>query len=529
MLTDTSPPLSRYTEGIPILLQHTVKKMLAKEPDQRYQLIHDVRTDLGELIRDIADSSTGQAGIDSFATTARETGTPVAARSWPRRVPWAIVAFLLIIVGVFLWTQGRDESQPQPPARLDLVLPAEAPLSPRNRTPPALSPDGRRLVYVAQVDGRLHLYLRNMLTGETRAIPGTSDSHSPFFSPNGEWVGFFGEGKLKKVSLAGGEPVVLAEAPNPFGGAWGPDGTIYFNAHESEGLSRVSAGGGQVQTVTQGQDVWPDILPGETLLFSRSFSSDGVYALRNGEIRRVLSSGFHARYVQTGHLVYAEAGKLLAVPFDVATLEVTGPPVTLFEDLRTGANSFGVAHFALSQGGLLVYAPGQDAQVASLRWVDHQGKIEPLGFPPGIFGPFALSPDGKRLAVPIYEGAGTDIWLYDLARGTQTRFTYDLREDPRARKSTPRWTPDGEYIVYTSLDLSSVDDEVRKSDLFWKPADGNREAVQLLTTDELRLITGDASRLAGPDSFSPDRSVLTFFSLSPETGFDLWVLRLDDY
>jgi serine/threonine-protein kinase len=444
------------------------------------------------------------------------------ASAWKRLLPWALVTVLLMMFGGFLWTRGRDRSQTRPATRLDLVLPAEAPMASGGSL--ALSPDGRRLVYPAEVGGDWQLHLRHTETGETRSIPGTRGGDTPFFSPDGEWLGFFAGGKLRKVSLAGGEPVVLADAPIGLGGAWAPDDTIYFNTHEGEGLSRVPATGGQAQRVTQAQDWWPDILPGqEALLFighgaGRGFWN-GIHSLRDGEVRRLLAPAYYARYVPTGHLVYAERGKLLAVAFDLAALVVTSEPVTLLEDLRTAGN-FGGAPFALSQDGLLVYAPGQDIEFASLVWADHQGSVEPLGLEPGLFGEsFSISPDGTQVAVPIREGSGSDIWLYDIARGTRTRFTFGLRDDPRARSQTPRWTPDGRHIVYTSLVFSSPEDEGPRAHLFWKPADGNREAV--------RLTPDDAPRQLGPDSFSPDGSVLTFFSNSPGTGFDLGLLRLD--
>ena len=403
------------------------------------------------------------------------------------------------------------------------MLPVEAPFA---GVLLALSADGSRLVYSALVGEERHLYLRHMGTGETQPVPGTIDGSRPFFSPDGEWLGFFASGKLKKVSLAGGEPVDLADTPFSMGGAWAPDDTIYFTPQEGEGLSKVPAAGGQVQRVTEAQDWWPDILPGgEALLFigygaGRGFS-DGIHSLSltgDGEVRRLLDRAYYSRYVPTGHLVYAERGKLLAVAFDLAAMEVTSQPVTLLEDLRTAGNFRG-APFAFSENGLLVYAPGQDRELASLVWADHQGNIEPLGLEPGVFAPFSLSPEGTQVAIPIVEGSGADIWLYDIARGTPTRFTYGLRDNRRARSAAPRWTPDGKHIVYNSHVFSSPEDENPRSHLFWKPADGSREAVQL-TTD-------DAPRQLGPDSFSPDGSVLAFFTNAPGTGFDLWHLRLD--
>ena len=440
-------------------------------------------------------------------------------------VAWATVVAVLVIAASValwqLWTQRAQEGSLRPSARFDLNLPAEAPMTSWGSV--TVSPDGTRLVYVAQVSGD-RLFLRDMKTGETQPIPGTGRGVKPFFSPDGESVGFFAGGRLKTVSLAGGEPADLADVSFPMGGAWALNDTIYFTPGEGEGLSKVSVTGGQVERVTEEQDLWPDILPGgEDILFTRGFGR-GIGLLRDGEMRRLLTADvFYARYVPSGHLVYAERGKLLAVAFDPGALQVTSQPVTLVDDLRT-SGFLGGAPFAFSQDGLLVYASGQDREIATatLVWADLQGNVDSLGLEPGIYGEsFDLSPDGTRIALPIRErGMTSDIWLYDISRGTLTRFTYGLRDNPRARSLTPRWTPDGNHIVFASLVFSSPDEEDPPLQLFWKPADGSREAVQL--TGE------DAPRRLLPESFNSDGSILTAMSISEGTGFDLWHFQLDE-
>ena len=503
------PAWDRIPADTPEVIRRLLRRCLDKDQRRRLQAIGDARLEIEDLL-------TGEP----------EKPASVAHSSvWRSPLPWAIgavglLAVLLTMVGTSWWTRRGDQSLTRPTTRLDLVLPTDAPMAAGNSSL-ALSPDGGRLVYRAQVTGGAQLYLRDMDTRETAAIPGTSGGSRPFFSPDGEWLGFFAGGRLRKLSLAGGEPVDLADAPFAMGGAWASDDTIYFTPSEGEGLSKVPATGGQVQRITQARDLWPDILPGrEALLFTGGFGR-GIHSLQDGQTRGLLTTDvYYARYVPTGHLVYAERGRLLAVAFDLATLEVVSQPVTLLEDLRT--NGFlGGAPFALSQSGLLVYAPGQDREFASLVWADHQGNIEPLGLEPGIYGEsFALSPDGTQVAVPVREASGAaDIWLYDIARDGLTRFTYGLRDNPRARSQTPLWTPDGRYIVYASLVFSSPEDEEPRLRLFWKPADGSQEAVQL-TTD-------DVPGLHLSDSFNPDGSVLTVMSLSAGTGFDLWRLPLD--
>ena len=251
------PDWNRLPPDTPAAIRRLLRRCLEKDARRRLQAIGNARVEIEELL---SGESEEKPAIVPHAS------------AWKPLLGWAVAAVLLIAVAVSQWTRGGDESQTQPATRLDLVLPAEAPLVPGGHV--ALSADGSRLVYAAdQVGGGRQLYLRQMDTGETEAIPGTSGGVRPFFSPDGEGLGFFAEGKLKKVSLAGGEPVVLADAPLSMGGAWAPDDTIYFTPQEGEGLSKVSAtGSGQVQRVTQAQDWWPDILlGGEALLFTGGF------------------------------------------------------------------------------------------------------------------------------------------------------------------------------------------------------------------------------------------------------------------
>jgi len=504
ILGETPPPLTRYTEDIPVLLQHTVRKMLAKEPERRYQLIHDVRTNLGELIEESGDSirevATGLSGASSTEAW------------WWRAIPWSIAGLIAVIAAVGFWILTRPTPEP-----LTRFVISTAPWVSDNNNELAISPDGRRIVYQAS-PGPSQLYVRSLDEYVARPIAGTEGLNGDhFFSPDGEWVAFFSAGKLKKASLAGGTPITICEAPSAErSGSWAED-TIVFSSAGS--LYRISAAGGTLETLAapdtekgEGRYAMPEILPGgQALLFTISTSTGSQIALLSLETgeQKVLLAGRQAHYAPTGHLVYAlsESGTLMAAPFDLARLEVTGGSVPILEEVRQ--TSPGAVDYAFSVDGTLVYVPGgSGAGQFRLVWVDRQGAVEPMGAPPHQYRHPRLSPDGERVAVTIQE-ASTDIWVYDIARNTLTRLTFE------GANQQSRWTPDGMRVTFRS-------DRAGTDNLFWKSADGSGPAERL-TTSEIRQ---------NPGSWSPDGQVLAFHQQSgPEssasTGRDIWVLPLE--
>ncbi len=352
-------------------------------------------------------------------------------------------------------------------------------------------------------------------------MPGTEGALEPFFSPDGQWVGFFADGKLQKVSVAGGAPLTICDIPGgdrPHGVSWGPHDTIVFIAITS-GLWRVSAGGGTPEQLTtpdpetgEISDLWPHILPdGKNVLLNTWTTHDTVVlSLETGERRMLLrgSREGEARYLPTGHLLYAgQLGGLLAVPFDLARVETSGSPQTILDDVYTSSASHTL--FAVSQTGSLAYVPGGVAAAEqTLVWVDRQGAVEPMGAPPHVYRAPRLSPDGGRVAVTITD-TGTDIWIYNIVRQTLTRLTFE------GDNQQPQWTPDGERVTWRS------EREGVPGNLFWKLADGTG-AVERLTTSEFRQ---------NPDSWSPDGQFLAFHQ-QPSTGSsptarDIWILPLE--
>jgi serine/threonine-protein kinase len=375
----------------------------------------------------------------------------------------------------------------------------------------ALSPDGSRLVYRAlDENGVARLHMRAMDSFESQVLAGTESGAQPFFSPDGRWVGFFADGKLKKIAVDGGIPVELCDAPAPRGGSWGADGAIVFTPNFPSGLSRVSSNGGIPTPVTTlsgplDRHNWPEALPvGNAVLFSQTLTGNWE-SLDSGERRVLVRGGSYARYVP-GYLLYSRSGTLMAAPFDPARLEITDEAVPIAEgilhDLVTGG-----AEFSPSSNGALAYLPGSVAQGRrTLVWVDRKGVESPISeLPAQRFLSVTLSPDGGRIVAEIGPGlAQNAAWVYDLTRDVLTRLTFD-------GGSSPVWTPDGMRIVYRR----------ETGDILWKAADGSGNE-ELLYEMESPLVTNESL-----GSWSSDGRVLLFTEDDPETNLDIWTLSLE--
>jgi len=290
------------------------------------------------------------------------------------------------------------------------------------------------------------------LLSESKAtqLAGTQDATQPFFSPDGQWIGFFAEGKLKKISVQGGPPVTLANAANPRGGVWASDGTIIATLSTS-GLFRIPEAGGSPQLLTKPADTrefahrWPHALPGgQAVLFTASagsgdFDDAHIDALswKTGQRKTVLRGGYFGRYLPAGYLVYMHQGALFGVGFDLARLEIRGTPARLLEDVSINPTA-GSAQFDFSRTGALVYLSGNAAlQNRSLAWLDGAGRLQVLPAPPGPYFAPRLSPDGTRVALQKGTAPG-DLWVYDWRRDTMSRLTFTARHSSYSVS-----TPDG--------------------------------------------------------------------------------------
>ena len=471
------------------------------------------------------------ASVDAAAAPASETARPIRGKESKdghrsRVFAVAVVAAVSSLAGgLLVWNLLR--SNPSAPGgaltHFVVTLPPDQKLAYGPSTPMALSPDGRHLVYVANRGGSVQLYHRAADAFEAKPLPGTEGAHGPFFSPNGQWVGFFADDTLQKVSVRGGAPLKICDAAidNP-GASWSSNDTIIFSSRSRTsagrpGLVRVSAEGGAPEPLTTPGigETWhglPQSLPdGKGVLFTISTSEStrvGVLSLESGEWRTLREAG-EARaawYVPTGHLVYARPGRLFAAPFDVSRLELSGTPVPVLEGLYgRHFQSFDVPYFAFSNTGSLVYVPGGATTVRSaLVWVDRDGRETELREDLGRYRFPRLSPDGRRVAVlRIMEGGKRDIWILDLDRDTQTRLTF-------GGGLIPIWTPNGQRIAFSSIRSGVLN-------LYWKRADGSGEAERLLTSEHREA----------PESFTPDGQVLAFMQIHPESRSDIWLLPLE--
>jgi serine/threonine-protein kinase len=456
----------RLPPSTPPVVQALQRRCLDKSVRHRLQDIGDARVMLEEVLRDRTSTPDGRL-------------LPVSDRPFPyHRLAW-LAAALGIAAAAAILGQRLATRPPVPPMRtFDVALPAGRQLV----GPPAFSPDGQRLVFAAapqpsRLDASLapteeapgaSLYVRSIVTGETAPIARTDGASFPFFSPDGAWIGFFAGGELKKVPVRGGEPVALCEVRGVSRAAWGPDNRIFFSPSTSKALAWVSPLGGAPEFLPapEGAPVGldsPEVLPGGEALLLRVFSGResplGVLSLRTGRLVTLRERGIEPRYVPSGHIVYIRGGGLMAVPFDLRRLEVTGPETQVVPN---------VVQYAVSQDGSLVYRQGDAAQQKVLVWVDRAGKETPLEFPAAGYGSFQLSPDGTRVAIEV-EGATMDVWVYDLVRGGRTRLTN------AGNNGAPGWTPDGERVVFSS-------NRGKTFGLYSAQADGSSEPQQLPST-----------------------------------------------
>jgi serine/threonine-protein kinase len=384
-------------------------------------------------------------------------------RRW-RTVALGATAIAVAALGMALWSWLRP-APTRPVIRYSMGLPAtQAMRQGILGVNLAISPDGKRMVYIGPGEGGDQLWIRDRDRLDATPLAGTVGAINPFFSPDGERIAYSVNGtfQLKVVSVSGGPPIALSTPGfgSGGGGAWGPDGWVYFDS--PNGLSRIRADGGNPELFipydSANGDIghaWPSALPnGKGLLYRSRRNLDPTdfdivafdFATRQ---RHVLTKGLLARYVEPGYLVFLRAdGAVLAAPFDQARLKLTGPAVPLFEGVMT--KPFGSADIALSATGTLAYVPGLATNaggVAELVYVSREGGITPLN-PPVTFNPSAnralsLSPDGTRIALDVVGTASPDIWVKQLPAGPLSRLTFDGLGSTR-----PRWTPDGRSLLY---------------------------------------------------------------------------------
>ncbi len=503
----SEPDWKAIPDTTPLKLRDLLRRCLQKDLHNRLHDIADARIDIQDIL-------TGP--------TVEVVPTARPAPKW-RPLFWATVALALVLVCVLLWSPWRtSKPSEQLLSRFIINLPEDETVDYDIGPSVALSPDGTQLIYVAQKEDTTLLYLRPINDFVSKPISGTEDARGPFFSPDGKWVAFHAEGKLKKVSLLGGTPQIICDAKSGLGGTWSEDGTIYFGDWYKGSLMRVPAAGGTAEQLTTGlkatkegtfehSHFWPQTLPGGKAVLYTVWNSPEdmhitVYSLETGEHKTLIERGSHARYLPTGHLIYAWSGDLISVPFDLEKMEITGSPVPILEGIMTTRR--GLAHFSISESGSLCYVLGGIlAGEGKLVWVDHNGKVEHLPFSLGEYQSPRLSPDGKQLVVTRVQ-TQANLWIYGLERGTSRRLT-----DEEGDEYWAIWTPDGKRIVFNSTRFGGP-----MAFLLWKPADGSIPAE--------RFAVGEYNQQ--PKSWSANGKLLVLTEgVNPVTGMDIWMLRIE--
>jgi serine/threonine-protein kinase len=494
-----------------------LRRCLLKDPHKRMRDIGEVRIAIEDIIAGPELSGQTQEASVPPRTTGRLRGLAIVG-----------VAGLLLGSAMVLWVWSPWHPAPaSAPMRLSTELGADASLSiDIGSATLAISPDGQTLAFTGAKGGKTQLYVRRL--GQLQATPlaGTEDAISPFFKPDGQWIGFFAGGKLKKISVTGGAAVTLCDAPLGRGGTWGEDGSIVFtpNGTGNATLLQVSSDGGKPETQTtlaQGETThrWPELLPGgKALLYTANTSNASweganivVRPFPKGTPKVLVRGGYYARYLRSGHLVYMHDGTLFAAPFDIDRLELTGPAVPSVEGVSsapTGSAS-GRAQFALSATGNMVYLPSQNAgDLPSIQWLDRTGKLSPLRATGADWSNPHFSPDGNKIAVDMFAEKRTlDIFVYEWGRDTLTPLTFGLGGNRK-----PVWTPDGRRIAFASTRGSNDD----TPNIYWQRSDGTGEVQRLTESKNPQL----------PASFHPSGKYLAYWEQT-QNSWDLMILPFE--
>jgi eukaryotic-like serine/threonine-protein kinase len=488
ILEHEPPLLSVVVPMTPAALDRTVKKCLAKNPDDRWQTARDLESELQWISE----------------TRLESVRPPIPRRSW---FAWSVAALSLVLL-VVLYT--RRPPTDQPPIQLSLLPPDDSTFGQF-----ALSPDGRRLVFIANQMGKTVLWVRSLDSLVPHLLPDTEGAAFPFWSPDSRYVGFFADGRLKVTDIVVGRARALANAPSGRGGTWNRNGVIVFAPDLATNLKSVSASGGESSPVTtldasrgENSHRFPWFLPdGRHFIYyarCRQAEDTGIYttALGSKEIKRLVIADSAGQITSTGYLLFIREPMLMAQRFRADGLEVVGDPFVAAEQVWQHGYP-GVTPFSVSGNDILLYRRASVAS-AQLQWLSREGKaLEPIGAP-AESGEFSLAPDERHLAMARFDARAADIWLMDMSRGAISRFTSDPMTE-----WFPVWSPDGSRIVFAS-------DRDGQMDLYQKRVAVDAKEELILKTREWKL----------PTDWSSDGRSIAYHTVHPETKGDVWVLPL---
>jgi eukaryotic-like serine/threonine-protein kinase len=510
ILASEPQAISAVQPMAPVALDRVVKTCLEKDPDERFQTVHDLKLQLKWI-----SEGGSQVGIPA----------PVAARRKFPPVIWAVAAIALVAGAALSAAYFLQAGHPKGVIRASVLAPEGSEFLSLDIEggAPAISPDGKQLAFVARdKQGAILLWLRPIDSISARPLTGTETAGHPFWSPDSRSVGFFARNKLQKIDIASGSVQTICEAGLGRGGSWSKDGVILFTPNTTDVLYRVAAAGGNAVKATQfdasrGENShrWPYFLPdGKHYLFfvrsSQGTDVNGVYggALDSKEHHLLLRTGYSAAYAEPGYLLSVREQSLVEQPFDANKVALTGDPVPVAEHVaENGATS--EAMFSVSQNGVLAYQPGQNAAVGwNLVMYDRSGKkVSDIGT--NLFLWPSLSPDATKVAVGVTDiHFGTpDLWAYDLARGTRTRLTFEP-----GREGNAVWMPDGQSVIFGS-------DQTGLTHVYRKSINGTGATETVLET---------ADTVEVPRSVCHDGRYLLYERRAgnTKTKYDIWALPL---
>ncbi|HVG30478.1 MAG TPA: protein kinase [Pyrinomonadaceae bacterium] len=525
ILKEDPPELSETNKEVNPALDRVVRRCLEKNREQRFHSASDLAFALESL------SGSPGAGATAVTATGRATAgaaTPERRRKLIDHLGWSAAAILLVSTLALAFLHFRRAEPRTETMRFALLAPEKT----AYRGEFALSPDGRRLAFIATGVGGRSLWVRALDSVEARELQGTADAAFPFWSPDGRFIGFFAGNRLKRIDIVGGSPQALAEVTaDSRGGAWGADGTIIFTPNFTSPLLKVSATGGKAEPVTELDQArghtshrWPSFLPDgrRFIYFARTTrkEAEGVYvgSVDSKEGKFLLNTNLLAAYAPAGgvtnnaaagYLLFMRESTLMAQPFDAGRMQLSGEPFAVVEgvvNVPGEGGPTGYAAFSASANGHLSYLKGSASQ-SQMGWFDRAGKsLGPVGSP-GLFAEPWQSPDGKRIVFGRTDLQSPDLWQLDLERGTTTRFTFDAAAD-----ACPVWSSDGSRVFFSSNRGGNI------FSLYQKIASGAGGDELLLKTDYNTF---------ADDCFSGKAGEFLLYEIDgPQGRFDLWVLPL---
>jgi serine/threonine protein kinase/Tol biopolymer transport system component len=508
ILKEDPPELSDTNKSVSPALERLVTHCLEKNPEARFHSARDIAFALETL--------SGSTVVANQTTTSQEL-TPARSRL-PQWLPWSLAAIALLLAAIALtWPYIRRTPTGESAQNLRYIIPM--PEKALIIGPPVISPDGRQMVYRLNTDdGKELLWMRALGSFEARPLVGTDGAQQPFWSPDSRSVGFFANGKLKRVDLSGGAAQTVCDATSNFSGSWNRDGMIVFSRGVASGLYRVPAVGGtpiQLTTVDAARNeiehTWPYFLPdGRHFLFlvrNAQPENSAIYVgtLDSTQTTRLLQAHSSMAYAPAGYVLFVRENTLIAQGFDADKLELKGDAFPVAE--QTVRNPIiGRAMFSVSENGVLVFRAG-GINNNQLIWFDRTGKQLGALTPPGGYNAPAISPDEKRVAVSrvdLQTGAAADIWVIDLERGTQIRLTTDPASD-----TYPAWSPAGDRVTFLSARNGATS-------IYQKSLNGGAVEEPLVSSADLKY----------NPMWSPDGQSIIYSQLSAKTNVDLYILSV---